>query len=314
MLTSVIIPTFRRPATLRVCLDALAPQRGPAGGWEVVIVDNEPPPGSEAVVAAWSDRMEVPCRYVRESEPGAGAARNRGITEARGDVIAMLDDDVLPADGWLERLVEPIAAGRCEGTGGRVVLDPSVHRPSWFDDGRIGGYLTHHDPADHERAIKPGEWLVTANAAFRADLLRSTGGFIDGLGPKGRGHLVNDDVLLARRFREAGGRLHHVPDAVVIHELPPERLEIAWILRRAYAQGRSDWILDADEMLRRRWAGFGVPFHWLRGAIRARRRDPWNRRTAAHLACDVARGAGLTREALVALTRRVSNRTREHRP
>ena len=289
---TVVVPTFRRPAGLAALLAGLSTQVDPGVAWDVVVVDNDPP---RATVPA---SFPVPLRLVPEPTPGSAHARNRGIAEASGDVIAMVDDDVVPAADWLARLVEPILAGRCDGAGGRVELDPTVARPAWFDESGIGGYLTSFDPAPAERLLGEREYVVTANAAFRTHVLRATGGFDPALGPTGTGHLVADDVLVTRRFMEVGGRMAYVPSALVVHELPAERLRRRWILRRAWSQGRSDWRLDRPTLERRRLNGARVATSWLTAELARRRAEGLGEPGVRfHLACDVVRTAGALREA-----------------
>jgi GT2 family glycosyltransferase len=294
---TVVVPTFRRPDGLRRLLDALTTQADPGVPWDVVVVDNDDPPGASPVFERSAPDLGVPARIVREAERGASRARNRGVAEARGTIIAFVDDDVVPAPDWLTRLVEPILAGRCDGTGGRVLLDPTVARPAWFDEPGLGPYLAQHTPADHERPLAPAEYVITASAAFRADLFRATGGFDPDLGPRPGAQIVNDDVLVGDRFMEAGGRLHHVPASVVVHELPPARLQPRYLLARAHAQGRSDWryltrTVGRREAMRRQLG-------WLGHEARARGREgPWHGSVLFHAATDVARIAGAAREAV----------------
>lgn len=296
---TVVVCTFRRPESLQRTLGGLAGQADPGVSWDVVVVDNDEPPGAEGVVEAFRSTSPVAVTFVREPARGSAHARNRGIAEATGDVTVITDDDVVPAPGWLAALLDPILAGRADATGGRVVLDPSVPRPRWFRDDDVGAYLTHHVPSEVERPLARGEYLVTANCAFRREILARTGGFSTALGPRGSTQLVNDDVLIGRRFEESGGVIVHAPDALVVHELPRDRLSLRYVLRRAYLQGRSDWILDAEELRLRRWGGAFVPAYWWRDAlVRRRRQGLASAEALVGLLCDVARGLGLLRELL----------------
>lgn len=304
-LVSVILPTFRRPDGLSRALDALAGQGEGGFEWELVVIDNDRSGEAESLLHARRTALGERARVVAEPRRGSAFARNRGIDEAAGEIIAMLDDDVVPAPGWLARLVEPIRAGRADATGGRVVLDPAVARPRWFDETGIGGYLTQLDLGEAERDLDDGEIILTANAAFRAELLRESGGFDPALGPRGRTQLVNDDTLLVRRVRAAGGRVRYVPAATVVHELPATRLRRSYLFRRAYAQGRSDWILDRELLGRRRLGGARVALGWLAQELGRRRTEGFRSPGVAfHAACDVVRTAGSLREAVTLAFRR----------
>lgn len=259
--TTVVLPTFRRPEGVRRVLRALARQADPGTPWEVVVVDNDEPPGAEPVFDEVVPTIAVPVRLVREPARGASNARNRGIREATGDVIAFVDDDVDPREDWLAEITRPIREGRCTGTGGRVILDPSVPRPTWFDERRLGGYLASYDRGSVEIALDVDDYVLTANAAFTTAALREVGGLDPLLGPRDGVPLVNDDVELCRRLLAAGHVLRFVPSAVVVHELPPARLRPKYIVRRLYSQGRSDWMLDRHRLhgLRLRGVGGLVP-------------------------------------------------------
>jgi len=93
---SVVIPTFERatlvPRAVHSALGAVAP------GDEVIVVDDGSTDGTEAVLAPYRDRL----RYVRTAHLGAGAARNRGVQEARCPLVAFLDSD----DEWMSDKLE----------------------------------------------------------------------------------------------------------------------------------------------------------------------------------------------------------------
>lgn len=299
---TVVIPTFRRPASLRRCLERLRGE-APPFAWDVVVVDNDPDGEAAGDVAAaveeWAHlRPDVPIRCVVEPTSGAAHARNRGIREAHGEVIAMLDDDVVPTAGWLPAVVAPVLDRSAAAAGGPVVLDPAVPRPRWFDDSAVGGYLTAHDLGDtHHDLDYFAELVVTANAAFRRDVLQAVGGFDPAFGPRGGTQLVCDDAHLTRQVLARGDRVVWVPDALVIHDLPASRLRLRWLLQRAWWQGRSDWRLERLELAGRRAggrvAGIVQVGKWLRREMAARRAEGLNRPTVAvHAVCDLVRMMG----------------------
>jgi glycosyltransferase involved in cell wall biosynthesis len=240
---TVVLPTFRRPNGLARVLGALAEQQDPGVPWDVVVVDNDQRPGAAAVFAAHEHDLPVPASIVHEPTPGATRARNSGVALASGDVIAFVDDDVVPDRAWLARLVAPIVSGRADAAGGRVALDPSVPLPSWLGPDWIG-YLSLYERGPDERVLASDDYVLTANAAFRAERIRAIGGFDEVLGPRAGSPMVNDDLDLCHRLAAAGGSIVYVPDAVVVHDVPADRLTVRYLLRRAYAQGRSDWLLD----------------------------------------------------------------------
>jgi glucosyl-dolichyl phosphate glucuronosyltransferase len=294
---SVVLPTHRRPDGLRRVLQGLGRQADPGVPWDIVVVDNDDPPGAKEIFDTASSTLTVPCRLVHEARKGASHARNRGLEEATGSIVAFIDDDVVPADDWLACLVEPILAGRCDGTAGRVLLDPSVRIPRWIHPDLLG-MLSLFDEGDTERELDPAlDVLLTANAAFLTAGVRQIGGFDPALGPRPGSQMVNDDVDLFRRYAGTGRRVHYVPTPAVVHDLPRDRLTPRFMLRRAYAGGRSEWILNKREWERGRFRGVGAAVRHIAHGSRVVLTDGYWQRDAAVLASWVSRAAGIAREA-----------------
>ncbi|RME38857.1 MAG: glycosyltransferase family 2 protein, partial [Planctomycetota bacterium] len=98
---SVVIPTCNRRAVVQRCIEALARQTYAA--FEVIVVDD----GSADDTPAYLE--EVPRRHPslsfrwfrNEPQQGANAARNRGVRESRGAIVALLDDDCVPEPTWV---------------------------------------------------------------------------------------------------------------------------------------------------------------------------------------------------------------------
>src|SRR5688500_8469550 len=91
---SIVIPTFRREFLLPRLLKRCVGQVGLASeALEILVIDNTPEatalPIAKPIIAASPVRI----RYVHEPRPGISHARNRGVAEAKGDLIAFIDDD-----------------------------------------------------------------------------------------------------------------------------------------------------------------------------------------------------------------------------
>ncbi len=89
-LVSIIIPTFNRAALLPRAIDSALRQTHPS--CEVIVVDDGSTDNTALIAAHYGDKIQ----YIRQSNAGASAARNRGVNEASGSLIAFLDSD----DTW----------------------------------------------------------------------------------------------------------------------------------------------------------------------------------------------------------------------
>lgn len=116
---SIIIPTYNRQAILRRCLLAVTNQDYP--DYEVIVVDD----ASEDSTGEMIENEFPHVRYLlQETNQGPAAARNRGIQEANGEIIAFTDDDCLPPENWLSRLSSGFEAYPQAGAIGGM-LEPS---------------------------------------------------------------------------------------------------------------------------------------------------------------------------------------------
>jgi glycosyltransferase involved in cell wall biosynthesis len=95
---SIIIPVFNDPQRLKICLQALEVQTYPQNLYEVIVVDNGSDHPIEPVVGTFAQ-----ARAEYERKPGSYAARNKGISTAKGTVLAFTDADCIPPSDWIEK-------------------------------------------------------------------------------------------------------------------------------------------------------------------------------------------------------------------
>ncbi|MCG5057905.1 glycosyltransferase [Limnoraphis robusta Tam1] len=94
---SVIIPVYNDTQRLKQCLQALEKQTYPQNQYEVIVVDNASEENVKDVVSQF-----VQARLTFENCPGSYAARNKGISVARGEILAFTDADCIPKEDWIE--------------------------------------------------------------------------------------------------------------------------------------------------------------------------------------------------------------------
>lgn len=127
---SVIIPVFNDAARLKICLKALENQTYPKSLYEVIVVDNasDEDENIKGVVAQFGQAFAT-----YESSPGSYAARNKGISLAKGDVIAFTDADCIPSQNWIEKGVSNLLQiPNCGLVAGKIEIffkDPSHITP-----------------------------------------------------------------------------------------------------------------------------------------------------------------------------------------
>jgi glycosyltransferase involved in cell wall biosynthesis len=240
---SVIVCTRNRSTFLaKTCHEIL--DRGYRGTeWEVVIIDNGSTDDTLSIAEQVAAENPERVRVVVEHQLGLSEARNRGIAEARYDLLAFIDDDAFPLDGWLEALVSPFDGDEVMAAGGPV--DPMIEGdlPTWFR-GRYLPFLTVWDLGAEPLELFYFEYPRGANMAFRKEAFDRWGGFSPYLGRKGASLLSCEETEMFLRVQRGGGKIMYAPGARVRHLTVADRITPGWLLRRCEAQGKSEAIFN----------------------------------------------------------------------
>jgi len=217
---SVIIPVYNDPVRLQTCLQALEEQTYPKCVYEVIVVDNG---SDESITSIITQFSQVKTSY--ETRPGSYAARNKGLSLARGEVIAFTDSDCIPAPDWIERGVTKLQSiPNCGIVGGKIEMffkDP--HHPTAVE---IYDSMTYFKQKEH---IEQDEFSVTANLFTFKHVFDHIGRFDSELKSGG-------DWKWGRRVASFRYTLAYADDVRVAH---PARHSLAgWITReRRVAKG-----------------------------------------------------------------------------
>jgi GT2 family glycosyltransferase len=210
-LVSIIIVTWNGRQHLDVCLSAVAEQQGVS--CETVLVDNGSTDGSAEYVRArypWVRLVVLPANR------GFAGGNNAGVREARGRVVAFLNNDTAASGDWLRELI----AGIDEASGFALVTSRIVymHDPSTIDSAgdsvlRWGGaFKRHHgDPvhaADESREVFG---VCGAACAMPKAVFDELGGFDEDF------FASHEDVDLSYRARLRGYHCRYVASAIVRH-------------------------------------------------------------------------------------------------
>ncbi len=234
---SIVVPTFRREAYLGPLFEALAAQIAAVSEpVEVVLVDNSPK-ASAAGTAADAPGF---VRYVHEPRTGVAQARNRGVAEARGGHVIFLDDDEVPASGWLAAFVAAAARGDRAAFGAvepvfqaeppEVLRGPLDRVFSRRLQARSGQDVTHL------RA-----YLGSGNSMFRRDVLALEDPPFDTAFDGG-----GEDVWLFRRLVDRHGvALIWCPEALVHEIVPQGRATLAFLRRRRFSDGQLRCLVES---------------------------------------------------------------------
>jgi glycosyltransferase involved in cell wall biosynthesis len=188
-----------------------------------------------------TDKVEVKV-ILNEKNLGLSESRNKGIKEAKGDVIAFFDDDAVADENWLRELLKVYKERDVIAAGGKLLPKWISKKPKFLPEEYYWLIGTTHKGFPEE--VTEVRNTFGSNLSFKADVIKALGGFRGEMGVKGRGLLQGEETELCERMRKKFGKgVVYNPDAIVYHKVFPERLMIKFLLRRAFWQGYSKRVL-----------------------------------------------------------------------
>jgi GT2 family glycosyltransferase len=221
---SVIVCTHNGAGTLPECLQGV--RRLDYPDFELIVVSDGSSDGSAGIARANGALV------IETDHCGLSAARNAGVAQASGEIVAFLDDDAYPDADWLRYLAASLREDDYAGVGGPNIPPEDDGLIADCVAGAPGGPI-HVLISDREAEHVPG-----CNMAFRKAALKEIGGFDE------RFRVAGDDVDVCWRLQKAGKALGFSAGAVVMHR---RRDSIRRYLKQQYGYGK------AEALLERKW-------------------------------------------------------------
>ncbi|MDZ7957146.1 MAG: glycosyltransferase [Aulosira sp. DedQUE10] len=199
---SVIIPVFNNSERLKFCLQALEGQTYPRSMYEVIVVDNASNEDTKSVVEKFNQAV-----FEQESQPSSYAARNKGISIAKGDILAFTDSDCIPALDWIENGVKSLlSTPNCGLVAGRIDLFfQNPNKPTAVEIFEMIELNFHQ-----EKKLQEGRYGMTANIFTFKSVFDNVGSFDSTLKSGG-------DLQWGQRVFAADYKQIYVDDACVAH-------------------------------------------------------------------------------------------------
>ena len=224
----VIGCTYNRAKYIGNLLESIAANDLPRNEYEIVLVDNNCTDNTHEICETFVEsHKDVNFRYVKEQEQGLSAARNKGIKEAKGDVLVYVDDDALVDTWYLRTIVEYMDAHpEISAVGGPIIpLYEDTEEPKWmthFTRELLCGYLYF---GEQERSFPGDRYPGGGNAAYRAEVFKEVGLFNTALGRKGDGLMGSEEKDIFDKMKAQGMRFMYLPKMILHHIIPQKKLE-----------------------------------------------------------------------------------------
>lgn len=252
---SVIICTYNRRSMVLTALASIRKQTLSYEKFEVIVVDNGSSDGTYNAVQTYLNanhihspqhnvtQAQLRAQCLLEERNGLAYARNTGLVAASGEIVVFLDDDIIAGPHFLEQLYKTYQETDADAIGGSVDLHWEAPRPYWLSDDLLDTF-GRYKPLQNRSRMPTGIDFSNSCFSVKRTALQNVGGFSSFLSKRLNTPInveVND---LCRRLRQAGYQLWYEPDAQVLHRVSQARLERAFMIGRAYWQGRSEVLAD----------------------------------------------------------------------
>jgi glycosyltransferase involved in cell wall biosynthesis len=243
---SIVIGTFNRCYSLMKSVQSVLNMNVPDGiAWELIVVDNNSGDKTRELIEALKVESKADIKYILEKRQGLSYARNRGIEESKGGIVAFLDDDCIVDPHWLERLVHEFRSDpELSGIGGRVELFDVRDKPVTI--------MTSRERRLFSSAGQLFSFIHGCNMAFCRKVFQEIGCFDFRLGP-GTKVFAAEDADFIYRVYKSGFRMLYCPDLCVYHNHGRRLDAQVSALLKGYALGRGAFyckhIVTGDSML-----------------------------------------------------------------
>jgi len=245
---SVVIPVFNDADGLKKTLTALQAQDYPKDKLEIIVVDNNSSDGSDQVALSFKG---VTVTYEKNIQ-NAGAARNKGLTIAKGEVIAFTDADCIPKENWITEGVSALQNQKVDRVAGQILIEPVTPQSS------AATLLDATYNFNQKLLITAYDAAITANLFVRQFVFAKIGIFHTD---------YFEDIEFNRRASLANLTLAYAPKCIVIHP-PRQTFKAVW--KKGKRSGRGVFSICQKENLGG-WLGWKHPFRVIKNLLLPRK-------------------------------------------
>lgn len=263
MKISIVVCTYNRGRSLEKTLQSLNRLNLPEENQvELILVDNNSKDDTKKIVSDFSPVARFPVRYVFESRQGLSHARNRGVAEAAGEILAFTDDDVLVDENWLANISDCFRREDIACAGGKIFPIWEVDPPKWLTS-ELYKFLAILDLGNDPVELREDS-IFGANLIIRSAMFEKYGVFNPDVGRTDGKLYAGEESEFIERMLVGGERVFYLPNLIVHHYIPKNRINKKYFRK---------WVKDNSELLADQLGVYtkrnimGIPFYIIKRLI-----------------------------------------------
>lgn len=248
---SVAICTYNRARFITKALDSLFNQNFDKDLFEVVVVDNNSTDNTNDLLLEYQKKHPtLNFRFVTEIKQGVAYTRTRGAMEAKGEIIAYLDDDCIAESNWLNEIARFYESHpETMSTGGRIIPLYLAPLPEWFGK-YFWGLVGNYDQGKDVFQMKGVRYPSGANMHFRKTAFEKHGYFDGDLGRRGESLMAGEEKAMYLKLINANEKVYYLPQVIVHHHVEDNKFDIEYVKRHSMGIGASERLMNKGSFLK----------------------------------------------------------------
>lgn len=249
---SAVICSYNRARFVIDAVESIFNQDYDRNLYEVIVVDNNSTDNTLELLEQYQkSHPDYNFRFVTEPAQGVAFTRNRCAREAKGEIVAYLDDDSKAQPGWLKQIAEFFDEHpEAYSVGGKITPYFLTGIPDWYSK-YFFGLVGHFDQGRRTKPLTGQRYPCGANMAFRKKVFDEIGYFNTALGRSGKGLLANEEKDIYLRILKHGKKVFYLPEVSVLHAVESNKFDKDYVRRHSMGIG-------GGERLRLKGNGFAL--------------------------------------------------------
>jgi glycosyltransferase involved in cell wall biosynthesis len=235
---SAVICSYNRARFILAAVESIFNQNFDKSEYEVIVVDNNSKDNTVELLEKYKQsHPDYNFSYFVEYNQGVAYTRSRCALEAKGAIVAYLDDDSTAQPQWLQHIVTFYDANpTVYSTGGKITPVFLTDIPDWYSK-YFFGLVGNFNLGDKELKLVKERYPCGANMSFRKRVFEEIGYFNHSLGRKGTGLIATEEKEIYKRILAAGHDVYYLPYVEVLHSVESNKFDKNYVKRHSKGIG-----------------------------------------------------------------------------